>query len=251
MVPTGELFASPPGGDGLKRSIELFRSFLHEQSNPEHFYELLARDSVRMVAEHCSLIDRTVLDVGAGPRQFGESFLEAGARYIALDHDIEALDPLGLAGSGGIAGSGEELPVRSASLDITFSSNVVEHVPNPERLLNEMVRVTRPGGLIVAAYTNWLSPWGGHETSPFHYLGGDRAVARYRVKHGHPPKNLIGRTLYRTSVQQGLTWARRVSNAELLDARPRYYPGWARGILRVPAVREVLTWNLWLVLRRL
>jgi hypothetical protein len=33
-------------------------------------------------------------------------------------------------------------------------------------------------------------------------------------------------------------------------AAPRYLPGWATPVVRVPGVREVLTWNLLLVLRK-
>jgi len=36
----------------------------------------------------------------------------------------------------------------------------------------------------------------------------------------------------------------------LVDAVPRYLPGWTRPVLRVPVAREFLTWNLLLVLRR-
>ena len=35
-----------------------------------------------------------------------------------------------------------------------------------------MVRVTKPGGLVFVSYTVWWGPWGGHETAPWHYLGG-------------------------------------------------------------------------------
>ena len=36
----------------------------------------------------------------------------------------------------------------------------------------------------------------------------------------------------------------------VVDAVPRYLPGWTRPLLRVPMLREFLTWNLLLVLRR-
>ena len=133
---------------------------------------------------------------------------------------------------------------------MAFSSNVLEHVRSPAALGDELVRVTRPGGLVVLSYTNWLSPWGGHETSPFHYLGGERAVARYTRRYGRPPKNQIGTNLYKVSVVDGLRWARGQRDADVLAARPRYYPEWASPIVRVPLVREVATWNLLLVLRR-
>jgi hypothetical protein len=117
-------------------------------------------------------------------------------------------------------------------------------------MLAEAIRVTRPGGIVFCAFTNWLSPWGGHETSPWHYLGGNRAVRRYERKHGRPPKNRYGHSLYPVSVASALRWTREHAGAELVDAVPRYLPGWTRPLLRLPGAREILTWNLLLVIRR-
>ena len=233
-----------PAGS-LRRSVQLLRAFRVEQTDPARFYGLLARDSVRMVGEHGSLVGRTVLDVGAGPVQFAAAFAAAGARYVALD-----ADPAELRTRPAIAARGEQLPLADRSVDVCFSSNVVEHVPAPWRFADELVRVTRSGGLVVLAYTNWLSPWGGHETSPWHYLGGYPAAERYGRRYGHPPKNQYGAGLYPVSVAAGLRWATSRPDAELVDARPRYLPAYARPLLRVPGLREVATWNLWLVLRR-
>ena len=191
-----------------------------------------------------------MLDVGAGRPQFAEEFVRAGTTYLAVDFDPAAVRDVAGRGVPSLAADGRALPLRDDVVDVAFSSNVFEHVPQPERLADELVRVTRPGGLVVLSYTNWLSPWGGHETSPFHYLGGERAIRRYSRHYGHPPKNRIGENLFRTSVAQGLRWARSVPDAVLLEALPRYYPRWTRPVLRVAGVREVVTWNLWLVLRK-
>jgi SAM-dependent methyltransferase len=237
-------------GVGVRRSIALLRAFAVEQSQPEVFYELLAADSVALVERHGSLRGKTVVDVGAGPVEFAAAFCAAGARYLAVDSDPAAIRPAQAAGSGAVVARGARLPLRTDSVDVAFSSNVLEHVTDPTGFADELVRVVRPGGLVVLSYTNWLSPWGGHETSPFHYLGGRRAVRRYARRYGHPPKNRVGENLFRVSVSFGLRWARRQPDAALLEARPRYYPRWARGLLRVPGLREVATWNLFLVLRK-
>jgi hypothetical protein len=110
--------------------------------------------------------------------------------------------------------------------------------------------VTRPAGTVVCAFTNWLSPWGGHETAPWHFLGGDLAARRYQRRHGRPPKNRYGQTLFPVHVGQVLRWARHHPEAELVAARPRYYPDWCRPIVHVPGLRELATWNLLVVLRR-
>jgi SAM-dependent methyltransferase len=44
-----------------------------------------------------------------------------------------------------IVGSGLDLSIVSEQVDVSFSSNVLEHVPDPEGTLIEMVRVTRAG----------------------------------------------------------------------------------------------------------
>ena len=237
-------------GDGLGRSLALLQAFRVEQTDPDRFYHLLAEDSADLVSSFAPLRGRNVLDVGAGPVQFAEAFQGRGANYVAVDHDEAALTRCTLPRTSAVVASGDRLPFRDACADVAFSSNVFEHVRRPERLGDELVRVTRPGGLVVVAYTNWLSPWGGHETSPFHYLGGQRAIDRYGRRYGHPPKNQVGSNLFRVSVATGLRWARSQPAAELVEARPRYYPRWTRGLLAVPGVREVATWNLLLVLRR-
>jgi SAM-dependent methyltransferase len=236
--------------DGLARSWRLFSAFRVEQSDPERFYGLLAEDAVRMVSRHLDLPGALVLDVGAGPHQFARAFRAAGAEYVAVDADESAIDPLDERGTHALVALGEHLPLRDGSVDLAFSSNVFEHARAPESLAAEMLRATRPGGVVVISYTNWLSPWGGHETSPYHWLGGERAVRLYRRRHGHEPKNRIDETLFRTSVGQGLRWARSRPDAELVLARPRYYPQWMRVLVDVPGLREVATWNLWLVLRK-
>ena len=107
-----------------------------------------------------------------------------------------------------LLGSGLALPLADASVGVAFSSNVLEHVPEPETMAEEMVRVTRAGGFVVLSYTLWWSPWGGHETAPWHYLGGERAARRYRRRHGHEPKNRFGGSLFPLTAGRMLRWAR-------------------------------------------
>ena len=78
-----------------------------------------------------------------------------------------------------IMGEGQ-FDVADDSVDVAVSSNVVEHVRDQGALGEEMLRVVKPGGLVFISFTTWHSPWGGHETSPWHYLGGRRARRRQR-----------------------------------------------------------------------
>jgi SAM-dependent methyltransferase len=151
---------------------------------------------------------------------------------------------------GAVLGSALRMPLRSSSVDVCFSSNVLEHVPEPFRMGDEMVRVTRPGGTIYISFTNWLSPWGGHETSPWHYLSGHWAARRYQRRTGRLPKNHFGQTMFAVSVAGAVRWARRQTAVTVVDVIPRYLPSWAKLVVAVPGLREFVTWNLVLVLRK-
>ena len=226
------------------------RAFRVEQSDPDRFYGALAADSVQQLAEYADLGGATVLDVGGGPGYFADAFRTAGASYFSVEADLGELSAHAEPGPGSVLGSALALPVRDGTVDVCYSSNVLEHVPEPERMLAEMVRVTRPGGLVFCSFTLWLSYWGGHETAPWHFLGGHRAARRYTKRHGHPPKNVYGTSLFAVSAGQVLRWARARADVQLVAALPRYHPWWAWWVVRIPGIREVLTWNLAVVLRR-
>jgi SAM-dependent methyltransferase len=232
------------------RSIRLLREFRHEQADPARFYTALAEDSVGQLSRYVDLEGRTLLDVGGGPGYFRKAFQGAGARYYALDSDVGELSGLGEIVSGTVIGSGMRLPFRDGAVDVCYSSNVLEHVPDPWLMADEMVRVTRPGGTVFVSYTVWFGPWGGHETAPWHFLGGGRARRRYARRHGHEPKNKYGESLFPVTVRAGLAWARSQGSTVLVEVTPRYNPWWSRWMLRVPVLREVVTWNLVIVLRK-
>ena len=233
-----------------RRSVRLFRAFRLEQTRPDVFYGALADDSVGHLSQYVDLTGARMLDVGGGPGYFRRAFEDAGATYFALDADAGELSGLGEIAPRTVLGSGLQLPFADATFDVCYSSNVLEHVPDPWRMADEMVRVTRPGGLVFISYTVWFGPWGGHETSPRHYLGGHRARRSYTRRHGHEPKNRFGESLFAVTVRAGLDWARRQTGADVVDVLPRYNPRAARWLTHVPVVREVATWNLVLVLRR-
>lgn len=239
----------------LSRSLRLLSEFRFEQRDPARFYGALGEDTAAMVADlwrtvkGTSSAGRTVLDVGGGPGYFAKAFADSGFHYIGVEPDPAEMHA-GPATSDDttayVRASGTALPFADASVDICLSSNVAEHVARPWRLGSEMLRVTRPGGLVVLSYTVWLGPFGGHETGLWHYLGGARAARRYTRRHGHPPKNNYGSSLFAVSAADGLQWA--ASTGALVAAFPRYHPRWAWGLTRVPVLREFLVSNLVLVL---
>ncbi|WP_238437014.1 MULTISPECIES: class I SAM-dependent methyltransferase [unclassified Frankia] len=242
--------ALPYPGWGLQRSAKLLLAHRKEPVDPAGFYSLIAADSVRQLERYTSIADKLVLDVGGGPGYFRSAFMAAGARYYWVEPDVSEMGAAGIEVPGRIRGSALEMPIRTGSIDLTYTSNVLEHVPDPWKMCGELVRITKPGGLIFLSYTSWLSPWGGHETAPWHYLGGHRAAARFERLRGHPPKNVYGSSLFPVYVTDALAWAKTRMDVEIVDAMPRYLPDWGRAILRIPGLREIVTWNLAMILRK-
>jgi arabinofuranan 3-O-arabinosyltransferase len=260
-------------GSGISRSVALLRAFQKEQIDPDFFYRTLALDTLHRLTGATPLFNRTVVDVGGGPGYFGEAFRTAGARVILVEP--EAADPLPerldlpdelldererheravwpgrLLEGDTVAGDGLALPLPDDTFDLVFSSNVLEHVPDPRRFLDEAIRVTRPGGLVYVAFTVWHSPWGGHETSPWHLVSGRYALERYTKRNGHPPKNVYGTSMFPVGVGQVLRLLKQRHDVDVVALEPRYFPSWARLIVRVPIVREFVTWNLVVLLEKL
>jgi SAM-dependent methyltransferase len=232
------------------RAVRLFRDFRVEQSDPDRFYRALATDSIAQLRQFTSLEDAKVLDVGGGPGYFADEFAAAGAWYVPVEYDHGELSARGGVATRSVMADGARLPFRAGTFDVVYSSNVLEHVPDRAAMVREMVRVAAPGGLVFAAYTVWFGPWGGHETSPWHVLGGVRARRRYARKHGREPKNKYGESMFAVTVAEGLRLGHDMPDAELVGVFPRYLPRGTWWLLRVPGVREVVTWNLALVWRR-
>ena len=78
-------------------------------------------------------------------------------------------------------GSATELPFAAASFDAATMALVIFFVPEPERGVAEMVRVTRPGGT-VAAYA-WDIPGGGFPTEPM-----TEALRAFGIEPLRPPR---------------------------------------------------------------
>jgi SAM-dependent methyltransferase len=230
--------------------VRLFRSFLTEQTDPEGFYTLIADDSIDLLRPYVDLEGALVADFGGGPGFYSEAFRRAGARTVLVDADIDEIRLHGRRAPGAVVGLAEKAPLADASVDLAFSSNLLEHVRDLGATADQIARVVRPGGHVVLSYTIWFGPWGGHETSPWHYFGGHRAARRYAAKHGNPPKNLFGTSMFAASVTDGLRWLERHPEFTVLDLRPRYLPRWSSPLLRLPVLRELLTWNLWIVVRK-
>lgn len=111
---------------------------------------------------------KLVLDVGSGFGEFVLACLARGSEAKGIEPDqtrvqisLMLLESFGF--GGGISQApGEDIPFADGSFDIVVSQHVLEHVRDRNRVVAEMVRVTRPGGHLLVSVPNYLFPYEGH-----------------------------------------------------------------------------------------
>lgn len=224
--------------------------FRKEQSEPERFYSLLAEDTCDLLEKYMSFDSCFLVDVGGGPGFFASTAAKRGAVTVTVDVSEKELRLHGRDPELAVVGDGSALPFKSDTFDLVHASNVLEHVAAPQEFLEEIVRVTRPSGLMFVSFTVWLSPWGGHETSPWHLLGGDFAARRYEMRHGRPPKNRYLESLYPLYIADFERMLKEQKDISVLEVFPRYYPSWTDFVAHIPVVREFATWNYAVILAK-
>lgn len=104
---------------------------------------------------------RRLVDVGCGTGRFTAAFEAAGARVTGVDVDPAMLRLARRRTSAQLlqAHAGA-LPLPDDGFDLAVAVTLLDFADRAEQVIDELVRVTRPGGRIVVASLNPRSPWG-------------------------------------------------------------------------------------------
>jgi SAM-dependent methyltransferase len=227
----------------VRETADLVRLWRNEVEQPAPFYGALARRAAAdLERSYGPLSGRRLLDLGCGPGFYTAALRERGAEVIPVDNDFAEISAAGTPPEGALVADAGDLPIEDSSVDGVFCSNMLEHTPTPERVIAEIERVLRPGGWGYISWTNWLSPWGGHAISPYHYLGPKLGPRVHDRLHGPAAKNRVGEGLFPTYIGSMLRVVDGRPGLEIERVEPRYWPRLAF-ICRIPGLREVASWN--------
>jgi ubiquinone/menaquinone biosynthesis C-methylase UbiE len=172
--------------------------------------EALAFERVTYILGKLGKIPESILEIGPGAGFVLKKFKERGVKMAAALDIVDNLYPE-------VKESGVELILSSAnnmqqvpdkSFDLVVSWSALEHIPDPEKVFLECLRILKPGGYLFLEFGPlYYSPWGYH-----HY-----SVMRYPYLHVLFPERLIhdyAKKLYGSEFEGYLPW----TNGEDIDA---------------------------------
>lgn len=112
------------------------------------------------------LITGRMLDIGAGEVDRYARFFKFTERVTTDIHQGTNVD---------VVASADKLPFEQASFDSVVCTQVLEHVPDPQIVVDEMYRVLKPGGAVLATIP---------QTTPLHEEPHDYyRYTRYGIQH--------------------------------------------------------------------
>jgi SAM-dependent methyltransferase len=104
------------------------------------------------------------LELGCWDGMVSASLARAGRRATGIDYRNEGFDARATAaGANLVVMDASRLTFEDTSFDFVFSYDAFEHFESPERVLEETIRVLRPGGMLYLDFGPlYLSPLGQH-----------------------------------------------------------------------------------------
>jgi 2-polyprenyl-3-methyl-5-hydroxy-6-metoxy-1,4-benzoquinol methylase len=208
-----------------------------------YFYQLQAEDAVRWIEQSGVNLGAGTrcLDLGCGHGVFGASLARRGCPVTFADERNLLLPEISKAPFRQINLDRDDIATLG-QFDLVVCSNVFEHLSKPRQFLDAVHRILAPNGKLYLSWTNWLSPWGGHDFSPLHYFGPRNGQWLYDKLLKRSRNHTIYQNLFPTFIGGTLAHIRRSPNLIILRAAPRYYTEFSF-LIRIPILREFLAWN--------
>jgi len=116
----------------------------------------------KSLIKHTSKYKGTLYDLGCGNAPFKDFFLQYADHYIGVDWEQSCHNTQ----ENIVADLNKTLPINSNVADTVVSLSVLEHLYNPQTMINEAFRILKPGGNI-ALQVPWQ--WQIHEAPHDYY----------------------------------------------------------------------------------
>ncbi len=215
--------------------------------NPSYVWRFGQDRSLNLIRQFVSLDNARILDIGCGVGTYVRKLREFSPRVVGIDVDGARVKRGAPDAPGLLQGASEALPFPDGAFDMVLLNEVIEHVRDDRRTLEEAVRVVRPGGHVVIFAPNRWFPFETHGV----YLG-QRFVFGNIPLVNYLPDVIRNRLTPHARVYTGRRMIRLTTglDADAIE-RTRIYPGfdnvtsrrrWLGGLYRAVFYRAERSW---------
>lgn len=145
-----------PGAEvsGKKGNREYYDEFskIYEKERHQGYHALLDQMELAEALPWCQGVD--VLEVGCGTGLILREIAPVAKTAVGLDISRKMLAQARDRGLNVLQGSAHRLPFADESFDTVVSFKVLAHVREIQEAMDEMVRVTKPGGRLILEFYN-------------------------------------------------------------------------------------------------
>jgi len=152
---------SRPPSDSIKRTPSADAATLGE---PSYVWRSGQERRLELIRRYLTLDDRRILDVGCGIGTYVRRFRDLSRHVFGIDVSVNRLQEAGRTEPlpGLVAAKGERLPFAPMSFDVLVFNEVIEHVEDDRKTIEDALRVLRDGGHLVIYAPNRLYPFETH-----------------------------------------------------------------------------------------
>ena len=139
--------------DIIKSAID--REFLNPSKRRSHYLERISIVNSLKKVRH-QVKPGIILDVGCGMKPYKSILNTSGSTYYGTDYPITMDGSYGKSTNADFFSESSLMPFNDNTFDTLVSTQVLEHVSDPKKVIQEMCRVLKPGGiLILSAPMTW------------------------------------------------------------------------------------------------
>lgn len=171
--------------------------YIDKEAKPRQDYttdglERQANERYNLISKQINASYESVLEIGPGKGYVLKKFKEHGfKKAVGVDIvDNRTLEVIKQGVDWQLSSADDLNVIPDKTFDLVISWSALEHIPNPQKVVSECLRVLKPGGLLYCAFGPlYYSPWGYHHYSaikaPYlHILFPEKLILDYAKNHG-------------------------------------------------------------------
>jgi len=139
--------------DTIESAVD--REFLNPSKRRPHYLERISIVKALKKVQH-QVKSGMILDVGCGMKPYKSLLNASGSAYYGTDYPLTMKGSYGKSTKADFFSESTLLPFNNNTFDTLLSTQMLEHVSDPKKVIQEMGRVLKPGGImILSAPMTW------------------------------------------------------------------------------------------------